>query len=107
MVSPRAHIRGEVIVVVPKLQAGEGASLPSKAIAVGVGRPLGWLRVDPCWLAVPSGLESPWGQLLCVWPRDALGREGSTILMPETSCHDEIDVVASLLLTVVAVCDGE
>ena len=79
MVSPRAHIRGEVIVVVPKLQAGEGASLPSKAIAVDVGRPLGWLRVDPCWLAVPSGLESPWGQLLCVWPGDAPDNEGMSV----------------------------
>ena len=50
---------------------------------------------------------SPRGQLLRVWLRDAPDYEGSSVPMPETSCHDDVDVVASLLLAIVAICDGE
>lgn len=36
-----------------------------------------------------------------------LDHEGLSLLTPETSCHDDVVVVASLLLAAVAVCDRE
>jgi hypothetical protein len=72
-----------------------------------VGRPLECPRVDPYRLVILSGLVSPRGWLLRIWPVEAHGREGSCVLVHEPSWHDDITVIVSLFLVVVAALDEE
>lgn len=88
-------------------QAGEDASLSLEAVVAVVGRPLRRPWVDPCRPVILGGLVSPWGWLLYVWLVEALGREGLCILIHESSCHINVVVVVSPLLSEVAALDEE
>jgi len=69
-VCPTATARAEVssralacggVVMAPRLWVGEGASWLLGEVIVGVDRPLGLPRAQPCWLVVLGGPMSPWG----------------------------------------------
>ena len=71
---------------------------------VDLSRSLGSILVG---LHVLSGLVSPRGRLLHVWLIEFHGQEGSCILMCESLWRDDIIVIASPLLGVIATLDEE
>lgn len=106
MESPCVHARGR-FVVVPRPQADEDVFLSLRAVTAGVGQPLRRPWVDPCWLDILGRLVSPRVWLLYVWLAEVYSQEGSCVLMHEPSWHDDVAVIASQLLGVIATLDEE
>ena len=99
-------VLGEVIVV-PKLQANEDASLSPRVVVVGLGRPSKAPRTNPCRFNILSGLMNPRGLLLHVWLGDDLGHDGSGVLMLKILSCSDVRVLASSLLARATIRDGE